>query len=516
MSLRDYQNNIKNRIVQTTASPVLAVLPTGGGKSRTAAYINLTARGRRLIVAHRQELVCQLSYALAQVGAWHQVIAPDSVISYVAGYQSSRLRQAYVIPGAPSLVAGIDTILRREIDLSDVTLWQIDEGHHVLPTNKWGALMQMMPSAFGIGWTATPHRTDRRGLGEIYRSMIEGPTTRQLCGMGYLSPIRVFAPPPAIARDLISVSAKTGEFTQQGLATAMRMSPIVGDVVREYQRLAYGQPGLVFAANAEMAEKHLEAFKRNGIPSELITWKTSGEQRDGCLERLASGRTWIIVNIDMFGEGTDVPEVRYIGCARATESLSLWRQMCGRVMRPAQGKDFGIICDHVGNTLRHGMPDCDYGWSLEGRRKNENSGSQIRVTTCGACFFAFDGGEKMCPYCGWVPEPRQAISPAEVEGDLTEYSEALVQKLLGEARKAIAPAPKRKPFNVGEMMTFRRMDARRTAQIKLREKIESWLNRNGQSSSSYRQFYQRYGIDVLTAQTLGGPDAERLCAEIGD
>ena len=169
MELRPYQAELERAIQQVWAggtSNALAVLPTGGGKTVLFSYIKHHHAGHSIAIAHRQELVEQISLALAREGLKHQIIAPQPVVKQCIARHMQELGHTLYDPRATTAVAGVDTLLRRKnIDWAKFTLWVMDEAHHVLTDNKWGKAVALMPHAKGLGVTATPVRADGRGLG---------------------------------------------------------------------------------------------------------------------------------------------------------------------------------------------------------------------------------------------------------------------------------------------------------------------------------------------------------------
>lgn len=203
--LRDYQSDVLRGIVAewtAGARNVLAVLPTGGGKTVCFAYAIANHPGGSVAIAHRAELVSQMSLALAREGVRHRVIGPASLSRSCERLHLDELQRLYVDPNARCAVASVDTLVR--MDKSDpwfaqVTLWVQDEAHHVLADNKWGDACAMFPNARGLGVTATPLRADGKGLGRhadgLMDALVVGTTMRELIERGYLTDYRVFAPP---------------------------------------------------------------------------------------------------------------------------------------------------------------------------------------------------------------------------------------------------------------------------------------------------------------------------------
>ena len=163
-------------------------------------------------------------------------------------------------------------------------------------------------------------------------------------------------------------------------------------------------------------------FNARGWPAVHIDGESCSEVRDKATADFIAGRIKILSNVDLpSGEGYDVPSIESIILLRPTMSLGLFLQQCGRGLRPAPGKQEAIILDHVGNTERHGLPDEERSWSLEGaiQRKRKKDGGSTSVRVCPKCFAAQIAGTQSCKFCGFVFEV-QARKVEEVDGELSE------------------------------------------------------------------------------------------------
>jgi superfamily II DNA or RNA helicase len=384
----------------------------------------------------------------------------------------------------------------------------------------------MAPRARGIGWTATPIRADRRPLaraaGGCYDELIQGPTTAELVTRGWLASVEAYSLPQAFDRSQIPLSPATGDFKAAGLRTVTRSSPIVGDIVEHYLRLARGMRGLTFCVDIEHAERQAAAYRAAGVQAEAISSETPDEDRENVFEAFATGRLMQICNVDIFGEGTDCPEIGVVSCGRATESLPLFYQQIGRVRRPAPGKRCGLLLDHVGNLLVHGLPDGVEAWSLDGEPRRSGGGPRgVPVRQCRrpGCWRAFEGWTIRCPYCGWKPEAAPARQPEEVEGELALYGPELRTELMRRAAAAVAPPPGGRPETARDAVIRRHMAERATAQTELRESMAWWagiqqFTRGLDVGALQRLFNATFGVCVLGAQGLGGPEARKLTEQV--
>lgn len=538
MGLRDYQSKLVTDIGAALTTPgvrnVMAVMPTGAGKTVTFSHITDEFPGAVALLVHRTELVCQISLALARVGAVHRIIAPPATISAALSDHRRELGAPVYNPHSQHSVIAVDTFIARG-DIyapyaAQVGLWIIDEAAHVQANNKWGRCAAMFPNAKGIGFTATPKRADGRGLGRdshgVFDVMVQGPSVAQLISMGYLSKYKILSTPSDLNVDDLKATAG-GDFNAKTMATRAHQSHIVGDVVSTYLKHAAGKQGITFTTDVETANALAEQFRASGVAAAAVSAKTNDGERAAAIRAFRAGELKQLTNCDLFGEGFDVPGVEVVSLARPTMSLSLYLQQVGRGMRPADGKEWALILDHVGNWKRHGLPDTPRRWSLEPResaRSKERDADVIAVTSCHSCFQVFPRAKlPSCPFCGYVHEPGERRRPEQVDGDLME----LDPDVLAALRESVEiEGPDRVASKVFHA-TGSRDAAERAAgyrrerlasQASLREAQALWGGVGkaaGKSDSEmYREFFLTFGVDVLTAQTWERKDMDVLTERI--
>ena len=523
--LRPYQLDLERDIYAEWATHrnVLAVAPTGSGKTVLYAKLLMDNKGAAVAIAHRSELVSQTSMALARNGVRHRIIGTPALARTCTSLHLAELNRNYVDPHARVAAAGVDTLIRRDANepwFKEVTLWVCDEAHHPVKENKWADAIDMFPNARGLGVTATPCRADGKGLGRhadgVFDTMVVGPSMRDLIKQGYLTDYRIFAPPSDIDMSQVTVSA-SGDYSPPKLASAVHHSHIVGDVVQHYLRIAAGKLGITFAVDVESATEIAAAYRQGGVPAEVVSAKTPADLRAHIMRRFRLGEIRQLVNVDLLGEGTDVPAIEVVSMARPTQSYGLYCQQFGRALRPMKGKTHAIIIDHVANTLRHGLPDAPRTWTLDRREKRTRSAPDdvIPIRVCAKCLSAYERIYAACPYCGEHPVPAVRSSPAEVDGDLSELSPEVLARLRGEVAAAeSAPAIPygATPEIAGSLR--KHYWARRDAQTALRSVMALWggwrVTLGESESKQQRRFYFAFGTDVLSAQTLGRADAEAL------
>lgn len=391
---------------------VLYVLPTGGGKTATFSYIaeQAAARGNRvLILVHRAELVDQSSRTLHEIGLEHGVIA--------AGYRQDLSRGCQV--------ASVQTLARRlhTVPPDFFNLLIVDEAHHAV-AGQWAKILAHCTSAHVLGVTATPERLDGRGLGDQFSAMVQGPDAAWLTEQGHLAPARIFAPP---GLDLSGI--RRGLDTKAGRAEAedrCNQRSAMGDAVSHYRRTIapeHNGTAIAFCCSVAHADAMAEAFRAQGIAAARLDGNIDRYARRRMLADLGAGVLKVVTSCDIISEGTDVPSVTGAILYRPTDSLGLYLQQVGRVLRPSPGKVAAIINDHVGNTGRHGLPTDPREWSLEGRPKRRAGATAPAIRICPACFAAASSAASVCPDCGHqlqAQSPRRELET--VEGHLVEVT----------------------------------------------------------------------------------------------
>lgn len=555
-ALRPYQQKAKDDIYASwqTNKNVVAVLPTGAGKTVLLSNIVKEEKGDVCVIAHRQELVSQISLALATQGVVHKLIAPTNVIRNIINLHLFVLGKDRYDPSSKVAAAGVDTLIRRGEQLGHwpkaVKLWVIDEAHHLLLENKWGAAVKMFPNAKGLGVTATPLRADGKGLGVeadgVFEEMVLGPNMRELIDMGFLTDYRIFAPPSDIDLSDVSISKTTGDYNKNKMVAAAKKSHIMGDVVEHYLKLARGKLGITFAPDIAMATEIAERFNLAGVPAEVVTSKTPDAERVKILKRFKERELLQLVNVDLFGEGFDLPAIEVVSMARPTASYGLYVQIFGRGLRPMYADNYplgtieerllaiahsikpnAIIIDHVGNVVRHGLPDANRDWSLDRKEKKSKSKPDdvIPVKACPECTMVYERTHIECPFCGYKPVPAERSSPAQVDGDLMELSPEVLAQMRGTLAEVdmdpeeyrLQLIQKRVP-QIGQLAAMKRHRVRKETQHELRDIMKLWgghIEAEGKSTrEAQKLFWFKFGIDVMSAQALSDKDATALKEKI--
>jgi DNA repair protein RadD len=429
IDLRPYQEEHLERVRAAMRRKVkrpLIVLPTGGGKTRMATKICESSIERDFLpvwfMVHRRELLDQTSQAFSDAGL------PVGIVA--AGYD--------VEGSKPLQIVLIDSLPRRLQYLPAPRVIIPDEAHHCCAP-KWKSVQDAYPNAFYVGLTATPQRLDGKGLGTHFDEIIEGPTMRWLINSGYLAEFKIYAPPP-VTLDMSQVGHIGGEFNKHQMKEAVEKSTIVGDSIAEYRKHAMGTRCLIRSVGVEASAKVAEEFRKAGFAAVHLDAKTPAGERRRLFNDFKRGEITHLCNVDLFGEGIDIPGVESLIDLRPTDSLTFYLQYIGRMLRPAPGKSHGIYLDQVGNTMRHGMPDEVRAWSLDGKRKKKKPPA---VFQCKVCFGTFGSPFRACPSCGAITVTSGSRAPPkQVDGELHELNAEMLAKSRY-AKKKIDPARRR-------------------------------------------------------------------------
>lgn len=554
--LRWYQQDLKQAANDAWAdngpeSAILAVLPTGGGKTVFFSSIIGDHVGASCTMAHRRELIAQISMAFARNGIRHRILAPDKIIRQICNQHLLELGVCFYDANARAGVASVQSLTPSTIRdqkrwLEQVTLWVIDECHHGIIDTGWAKVLTLFPRAKGLGVTATPIRADGKGLGVhasgLFHAMVVGPTMRELIDWGYLCDYRIVVAETHI--DLAGVTiGKQGDYVLdrgKGKA-AVRASGIVGNVVETYLKWTPGLLGLCFTSDVETAEDMAAAFRARGVTAEAVDGKTDPDLRDAVMKRFKARQTMVLVNCELFGEGADIPGVEVVMLARKTMSFPLHAQQFGRGARlhiapdlMYQWDDFSVperlahiaasskprfwILDFAGNVLAPGLglPDAKNDWTLDDQERVSSSGPNDvipnRACLNPECLSMYLASLPKCPHCGVVPKPHPGkTGPAAVDGDMTLLDDGLMAILRDAVAKVAMPNDVfREQAHIRTLphawigSNVKKHDAHRVAQAELQEAMAWWAGEQraiGRSDPEvFRRFFLIFGHDWLSVQ----------------
>ena len=360
MQLRYYQSDVINRtrdaFKQGKKRPLI-VLPCGAGKTVCFAYMANQHKGQVWFIVHRRELVQQTIQTFKTFN-----IPIDHV--YVGTIQSKKR------PSSPP------------------TLIIFDEAHHAT-AKTWQNMIEQYQNVPIVGLTATPHRMNGQSLGHIFDTMVQGISTQKLIDQQYLAPYDYYIP----KLYHFHTHLKGSDFDQTEFSAELMKSKIVGDVK---QYIDLNKKTIIYCPSIEFSQ-HL-AQSIHGVIH--FDGNTPTNIRDKIIQDFRDGTIKALSNVDLIGEGFDVPDCDTVMLLRPTMSLTLFIQQSMRALRYQPNKR-ATIYDFVGNAYRHGLPSDDHIWQLNQSIKTSNPSSEpdILVRACQSCLLVYKGTQQICPYC---------------------------------------------------------------------------------------------------------------------
>lgn len=363
-SLRPYQQEAKDSIFSAweECDNVLFQMPTGTGKTRLFSSIISDIKAwstlhsfdcRILIIAHRIELIDQISENLQRYRIPHGIIA---------GGRERDLRQYVQVASIQTIThhANVDAI--SELDIRFII---IDEAHHSV-ANSYRKLWKMFEGAKVLGVTATPWRMNGSGFYPLYDRLITSKPIKEFISEGWLSPYNFYS----VKSQSLEVQTISninefdieGDYKVSALEKEMDTMQIRARLLDSYLRLAKGKKGIIYSISRKHSEHIREEYKQAGFKVVTIDANTPRDERRLYVQRFKNGLIDIIVNVDIFSEGFDCPDIEFIQLARPTRSLVKYLQQVGRGLRPTEGKTTCIILDNVGSCLKFGLPNEERSW----------------------------------------------------------------------------------------------------------------------------------------------------------
>ncbi|NBT89183.1 MAG: DEAD/DEAH box helicase, partial [Flavobacteriaceae bacterium] len=328
------------------------------------------------IMAHRAELIDQISESLKRIGCGHGIICAGYLPDYYKTVQ----------------VCSVQSVVKRMDKTRPPNIIITDECHHSTSAT-YQKIYDNFPKTRLLGVTATPERLDGKGLGSVYDDLIIGVSVEYLMENGFLSPVKYYAPP--IKYTLESVKTTAGDYNKHDLANAVDKPQIIGDAVKHYKQLANDTQAIAFCVSIKHCDHVREQFENSGISCKILHGKLDKNERKQIVKDFTSAKFRILIACEIISEGFDVPRVQTAILLRPTQSLSMHLQQIGRVLRPFEGKEFAIVIDHAGNCLRHGLAEDQRDWSLSDRKKKKRSAKSDPVET----------NIRSCPNCYNVHKP---------------------------------------------------------------------------------------------------------------
>ena len=374
--LHDYQkkivNDVKEAYKQGYKSPCV-VAPCGAGKSVVISEIaKLTTYNKKnvLFLVHRKELIDQIRKTFSMHGVLMEFVTFGMV---------------------QTIVNNLDKIPRPALIITD-------ENHHA-KARTYKKIYEHFKYVLRIGFTATPIRLNGEGLKEVNDVLIPSVSVQWLIDNQFLAPFEYYTFQGVDTKKL--KKNNTGEYSKKSIDNSFS-NTIYGDVLKNFREKGKEGQTIVYCHSIDFSKKVVNMFVDNGITAKHIDAKTPKNERDQIIQDFRDKKINVLSNVDLIGEGFDVPDCSVVILLRPTASLSLFIQQSMRSMRYKQGKK-AIIIDHVCNCVKHGIPTTAREWSLEGYKKNSTSKKQedtLKIRVCEQCFATNHAESKKCFVCG--------------------------------------------------------------------------------------------------------------------
>ena len=426
-SLYPHQETLRDRTRESLARHVRAIMcaQTGVGKTRIAKWIlassanrekNDNQSGRSLFTVHRRGLVDNAVSSFEE-----QPELPHGIIMSGRDAAYGRRIQVASIDSLPSWFVEDDKYQ------NDITfdLIVIDEAHS--HHTKYATFLKYhdarreelgLHPAYVIGLTATPRAN---GLADVYKEIIQGPSTQWLIDNQYLSPFQYFC---GTLGKLDLLVKRGNDFTKGSEAAAME--GLAGDLVRDWKKYAEGRPTVGFFPRRAHAKDAMVQLEAAGLRVAYVDGETDDEERRKIFSRLNKHYIDYLCNVQVVERGTDIPAIACVQLCVAIGSLVRYRQMIGRGSRfdleKYPDKIDCIVLDHGGNVKRLGLFEDDPAWSLDITTKDPGEVGTRPTIECPKCKAIYRGGR--CARCGYEPTPRERRGQGlEFDGsELKEYT----------------------------------------------------------------------------------------------
>lgn len=362
IKLFDYQEDMKERIEKALRlhRSVMAQMPTGTGKTYllTAvidSFVSNNPIEKVWIVAHRRELVSQIDETVRK---FH---------SYSASNTSSLLSSVKAM--------SIQWLMRHYDEIEEEPgMIVIDEAHHAL-AKTYKEMWERFPKAKFLGLTATPCRLNGKGFTDLFDVLVQSWGVPEFISKGRLATYDfVSIKSDGVTQRLIDSLQKRGadgDYQNKEMDMLLNKKPSIERLYRSLEEYGKDRKGIVYAINISHAQKITKLYQEHGVKAIAIDSKTPAAERQQDIEAFKKGDIQVLVNVDIFSEGFDCPDVEFVQLARPTLSLAKYLQMVGRGLRVAKGKKNCVIIDNVGLYRVFGLPSQVWNWNamFEGKLK---------------------------------------------------------------------------------------------------------------------------------------------------
>jgi len=429
VKLRDEQNDFVDGIRHSVFAHkiTLAVASPAFGKTYCAGFIAASAIEKKRTVmfcVHKRQLLIQTANSFKNLGIKYGFIA--------AKFPKN--------PYASMQIAMIGTLNNKYLDLPVPDIFIADEAHlSMSPT--WQKIIRhyLDNGCYVIGLTGTPIRLSGQGMGELYNDMVLSKSPEWLIENKRLSDYKLYAP---VKPDMSKAKMSRGDYTIDSVLDVMDNGSVLGNAVKYWKKFAQGKRTAIYCVDVAHAQNTAMMFNAHGIPAAYITGDSTDAEIRKAIMDFADNKILVLCSCNMISEGFDLSAtvgrdvtIEAAISLRPTQSLALYLQQIFRALRY---KPFpAILIDMAGNTARHGLPDHDHQWTLEGqkkkkRRKKDDEEEDIKINTCPKCFICHEPAP-VCPDCGHIYEIKERTLD-EVDGDVEEIDKDEIKRQLAKIR----------------------------------------------------------------------------------
>ena len=425
MKLRPYQSSAIEQLRQTFANKIKHVIlcaPTGAGKTVIfCEMVRLAVKGgkRVLIVTDRTELLTQSGGALS----YHNI----KPIEITATNKKPNLSEKVYTAMVETLARRLKTVKYANW-FNQLDLIIFDEAHKQ-PFNK--LFPYVSEHTYVIGATATPHRDgNQEPLSDFYQKLIEVVKISELIESGYLAKPRTFG----VKMDLKGIKKRGGDYDSAQVAAMYESRKIYLGVVKNYRKICNGKKTLAFASTIASSKELRDEFLRNGYKAKHLDSEMSAMDRRDVLNWYKETPGAILCNVGILTTGFDAPSTECVILYRATKSLPLYLQMCGRGARIAQGKTEFFVLDFGNNVQEFKYWELDRTWSLN---KKEKQAGAAPIKECPSCSALLYASAKKCHECGYeFQQSEKEREQVELIELTKEYQDEPKWKILKDAERA--------------------------------------------------------------------------------
>lgn len=406
MNLRPYQNSLITGLAHKIAkgkNSIVAQLATGGGKTVCFAsiadrYIKKNPGKSVLILVHRKELLKQTRHTCYRA-------AKLDCQPIIAGMK--------YIPPADLYVGMVESAWRRLDKIKNLGLVVIDECHRL----EFAKFYPKLEGIIRIGFTATPlTASKKKPLHGFYEDIVCGVDIPELIKDGHLCQNITWAPKEVVDRRELTV--KGDDFDEVQMAITFRKPKYILNTVKAYEKWAKGTKTIVFNVNIEHSLEVQRAFTDAGYNCKHLDGTTPEQERARILHWFATTPDAILCNVNITTTGFDEPTIETVLVNRATMSMPLWLQMCGRGSRPTEAKSAFTIVDMGANAIAHGDWCQSRNWTdifFDPPKPGKPTAAPVK--SCPECEAIIPASSKTCPFCGYIYPDKSR----DVEAELYEF-----------------------------------------------------------------------------------------------